>query len=105
MLGGERNCCDDAEVGDGIEAELPEVFRDLRDFARAGSDGHGFSADEGADVGEDLATPVSVEYQVPASFTGTIQMVTIEVQPIAVADRPAVEASASLGLERPAEID
>jgi len=59
-----------------------------------------FSADEGADVGEDLATPVSEEYPAPASFTGTIQQVTIEVQPIAVADRPAVDESAGLGLER-----
>jgi arylsulfatase len=64
-----------------------------------------FSADEGADVGEDLATPVSEEYPVPASFTGTIQQVTIEVQPIAVADRAAVEEAGSIGLERLAEFE
>ena len=64
-----------------------------------------FSADEGADVGEDLATPVSEEYPVPASFTGTIHQVTIEVQPIAVADRTAVQESASLGRERLAEFE
>ena len=64
-----------------------------------------FLFDEGADVGEDLATPVSEEYRVPASFTGKIQKVTIEVQPIAVADRAAVEESASLGLERLVEFE
>ena len=30
-----------------------------------------FSADEGADVGEDLGTPVTEDYQVPAKFSGT----------------------------------
>ena len=64
-----------------------------------------FSADEGADVGEDLATPVSEEYPVPAAFTGTIHQVTIEVQPIAAAERAAVEESARLGLERRATFD
>jgi len=63
------------------------------------------SADERADVGEDLATPVSEEYPVPASFTGTIQQVTIEVQPIAIADRSAVNEFASIGLERLAEFE
>lgn len=60
---------------------------------------------ESVDVGEDLATPVSEEYQVPASFTGTIQKVTIEVQPIAVADRAAVEESARIGVARLADLD
>jgi len=64
-----------------------------------------FSADEGADVGEDLATPVSEDYPVPAAFTGTIHQVTIEVQPIAAADRAAVEESARIGLERRATFD
>lgn len=64
-----------------------------------------FSADEGADVGEDLATPVSEEYKVPASFTGTIHKVTIEVQPIAVRDRSAVDAAAIEGLEKRAEFE
>ena len=64
-----------------------------------------FSADERADVGEDLATPVSEKYSVPASFTGTIQQVTIEVQPTAIADRSAVNEFASIGLERLAEFE
>jgi arylsulfatase len=60
---------------------------------------------ESADVGEDLATPVSGEYQVPASFSGTIQRVTIDVQPIAVADRSAVDESARNGLQRLAAVE
>ena len=64
-----------------------------------------FSADEGADVGEDLATPVSEEYRVPAAFTGTINSVTIDVQPIAAANRSAVDLLAIEGLEKRAEFD
>jgi len=59
-----------------------------------------FSADEGADIGEDLATPVSEEYQSPARFTGTIHQVTIEVKPILEGDREAVEAVTAEGLHR-----
>ncbi len=61
-----------------------------------------FSADEGADVGEDLATPVTEEYQVPAKFTGTIHKITIDVQLLMAADRPAVDAAAAEGLLRQA---
>jgi hypothetical protein len=61
-----------------------------------------FSADEGADVGEDLATPVTEEYQAPATFTGTIHKVTIDVQPILAAVQPAVDAVAIEGLRRQA---
>ena len=64
-----------------------------------------FSADEGADVGEDLATPVSEEYQVPATFTGTIHKITIEVQPILAADRAAVDMAAIEGLQRQAAFE
>jgi hypothetical protein len=64
-----------------------------------------FSADEGADVGEDLATPVSEEYRVPATFTGTIHKITIEVQPILAADRAAVDLAAIEGLQRQAAFE
>jgi arylsulfatase A-like enzyme len=64
-----------------------------------------FSADEGADVGEDLATPVSEEYQVPAKFTGAIRDVTIEVAPILAVDRSAVDLVDIEGLQRRAEFD
>jgi arylsulfatase len=64
-----------------------------------------FSVDEGVDVGEDLGTPVSEEYQVPASFTGTIQKITVEVQPVLAADRSGVDAAAIQGLERQAEFE
>ena len=64
-----------------------------------------FSVDEGADVGEDLATPVSEEYEVPAKFTGTIRKVTIEVQPILAADRSAVDLTDIEGLQRRAAFE
>ena len=58
-----------------------------------------FSGDEGADVGEDLATPVTEDYQVPAIFTGIIRKITIEVQPILAADRSAVDLTDIEGLK------
>ena len=64
-----------------------------------------FSADEGADVGEDLATPVTEDYQVPATFSGTIHKITIEVQPILAADRKAVDEAAIEGLQRQAAFE
>jgi arylsulfatase len=39
-----------------------------------------FSADEGADVGEDDGTPVAEAYQVPFKFTGKIDKVTIDLK-------------------------
>ena len=64
-----------------------------------------FSADEGADVGEDLGTPVTEDYQVPAKFSGMIRKITIEVQPILAADRSAVDLTDIEGLERRAEFE
>ena len=60
---------------------------------------------EGADVGEDLATPVTEDYQVPAKFSGTIRKIMIEVQPILAADRSAVDLTDIEGLERRAEFE
>ena len=50
-----------------------------------------FSADEGADVGEDGETPVVENYGVPApyKFTGKINKVTIDVKEIGKADKAA----------------
>jgi arylsulfatase len=47
-----------------------------------------FSADEGADVGEDGETPVVEDYGIPApyKFTGKIGKVTIELQQVKKAD-------------------
>lgn len=43
-----------------------------------------FSADEGADVGVDLGTPVTEEYkQYDNRFTGTIRKVTVDLTPSA----------------------
>jgi arylsulfatase len=50
-----------------------------------------FSADEGADVGEDGETPVTENYGIPAPyrFTGNIAKVTVDVKEIGVADKAA----------------
>jgi arylsulfatase len=48
-----------------------------------------FSADEGADVGEDAGTPVVEHYGIPAphKFTGTIDRVTVEIVAMKTAER------------------
>lgn len=46
-----------------------------------------FSADEGVDVGVDLATPVTEDYAVPNKFTGKIHKLTVEAKPMAKADQ------------------
>jgi arylsulfatase A-like enzyme len=50
-----------------------------------------FSADEGADVGEDGETPVVEDYGIPAPyrFTGRISKVTVEVKPASTPDKVA----------------
>ncbi len=50
-----------------------------------------FSADEGADVGEDGETPVVEDYGIPAPyrFTGTIHKVTIDLKEMKQADKAA----------------
>lgn len=50
-----------------------------------------FSADEGADVGEDGETPVVENYGIPApyKFTGEIDKVTIDIKPMEAADTQA----------------
>jgi len=50
-----------------------------------------FSADEGADVGEDGETPVVGDYGVPAPyrFTGKIDRITIDVKEIGKAEKAA----------------
>ena len=55
--------------------------------------GFAFSADEGADVGEDSETPVVEDYGIsaPYLFTGKINKVTIELKAITASDASAVE--------------
>ena len=50
-----------------------------------------FSADEGADVGEDGETPVVEDYGIPApyKFTGRIAKVTVDVAPMKAPDKTA----------------
>ncbi len=55
--------------------------------------GVAFSADEGADVGEDGETPVVENYGIPApyKFTGRINKVTIDLKEMKKADKEAVD--------------
>jgi len=50
-----------------------------------------FSADEGADVGEDGETPVTEAYKVPFKFTGKIAGITIELKETKTADHEEAE--------------
>ena len=56
-----------------------------------------FSADEGADVGEDGETPVAEDYGIsaPYKFTGKIDKVTVDLKEMKAADKAeAVKANA-----------
>jgi arylsulfatase len=44
-----------------------------------------YALDEGLDVGEDTGTPVNLTYDVPFKFTGKIDKVTIDLQPMEAA--------------------
>ncbi len=56
-----------------------------------------FSADEGADVGEDGETPVAGDYGIPApyKFTGKINKVTVELKEMKPADKAAATAASA----------
>ena len=66
-----------------------------------------FSADEGADVGEDGETPVVEDYGIPApyKFTGTIDKVTIDVKPMQKADSAAETKARVVAAEKKALSD
>ena len=64
-----------------------------------------FSADEGADVGEDGETPVVEDYGIPApyKFTGKIAKVTVDIREMKPADKAeADKAGAEAALEKAA---
>lgn len=46
-----------------------------------------YSADEGADVGADLGTAVSQDYQVPFKFTGKIHKIVVDTKPMPETDK------------------
>jgi hypothetical protein len=64
-----------------------------------------FSADEGADVGEDLETPVTEDYnQGDNKYTGKIDYVTITVQDMQPVDKAVEEKDQELlNLDQAAE--
>jgi arylsulfatase A-like enzyme len=58
-----------------------------------------FSADEGADVGQDLGTAVG-DYNVPFKFTGKIESVKIDVKPKSVSQQIQHDKATANGIER-----
>jgi len=66
-----------------------------------------FSADEGADVGEDGETPVVEDYGIaaPYKFTGKIAKVTVELQESKAADRTAAQKAQAEGALKKAIAD
>jgi arylsulfatase A-like enzyme len=66
-----------------------------------------FSADEGADVGEDGETPVVEDYGVPApyQFTGHIEKITAEVQAVKPAERAAAAKAVAETARKKAMVD
>ncbi len=66
-----------------------------------------FSADEGADVGEDGETPVVEEYGIPAPyrFTGKIAKVTIDIAPMKSADKAEEEKARAVAAHKKAVSD
>jgi len=66
-----------------------------------------FSADEGADVGEDGETPVVEDYGTPApyKFTGRIAKVTVDIAPMKAADKAEEEKARAMAAHRKALSD
>jgi hypothetical protein len=48
-----------------------------------------FSLGEGLDIGMDVGSPIDFTYELPFAFTGTIDKVTIDLQPVAPAESKA----------------
>jgi arylsulfatase A-like enzyme len=59
-----------------------------------------FSFDETFDIGEDTGTPVSLDYDVPFKFTGTIERVTVDLKQDATAKAAAEKAEREEGVKR-----
>jgi arylsulfatase len=66
-----------------------------------------FSADEGADVGEDGETPVVEDYGIPApyKFTGKIAKVTVDIAPMKAADKAEEEKARAVAAHKKALSD
>jgi arylsulfatase A-like enzyme len=66
-----------------------------------------FSADEGADVGEDGETPVVEDYGIPApyKFTGRIQKVTVDLKEMKTADKTEEEKARAVAAHKKALSD
>lgn len=82
----------DGGLGKGGDGLISVSTADADQFAIARGDidrtqGFCFSADEGTDVGCDLGTAVTNEYEVPFKFTGKIENITVEIKAPTAIDR------------------
>jgi hypothetical protein len=66
-----------------------------------------FSADEGADVGEDGETPVANDYGIaaPYKFTGKIHKVTIDIKPVKTAETEQIYEALAAAVQKKAMSD
>ncbi len=64
-----------------------------------------FSADEGVDIGCDLGTPVTEDYQVPFTFTGKIASITVDIKPPGPVDKAEGDQAKQEGLMKKALSD
>jgi hypothetical protein len=72
---------DGARLGTGGTATISVGDRKLAEGRIEHTQPMAFSADEGADVGEDAGTPVIENYHAPGGkFTGKIEKVTVELK-------------------------
>jgi arylsulfatase len=69
---------DGGKPGSGGTGSIWVDGRKVAEGRIARTQGFGFSADEGADVGKDLGTPVTEDYLGRDQFTGKIAKVTVE---------------------------
>ncbi len=81
---------DGGGAGKGGTGTISVITADTDQVAKGRIDqtqGFCFSADEGADVGCDLGTPVTENYPVPFKFTGTILGITVAIKPPSSIDK------------------
>ena len=83
---GERKICFnfayDGGIGKGGTGSITVDGEKVAEGRIDQTEGMCFSADEGADVGCDLGTAVSSDYEVPNYFNGSIEKVTVDVKPL-----------------------
>lgn len=83
----------DGGIGQGGDGTVTVDGEDVAKGRIDQTQGLCFSADEGADVGCDLATPASTEYECPFAFNGKIAKITVDIAPVSATEQSAHEKS------------